>query len=215
MKKIIILSLLLSLPAGLFAYDSSVGLKTGVNLGWFSGSEWDDYIAYSESVTGISISEQPHVSFHIGAFGEIMFTDNLGAVVELNYSQYGQAWEYTYYGYSFDGKYYQDSIQIPLLFKAAQNKDRGVYLLLGPVINFLIGDMHFEESGAGYDYSSSVEPDNVVLWSVLGGLGYSWNLRFGRILFEARYSRNLTDAFDNGSFDINGIQILGGFSVSL
>jgi hypothetical protein len=47
--------------------------------------------------------------------------------------------------------------------------------------------------------------------SVTAGAGYEVALDTGELSFEVRYSRNLTDAFDDDPFDINSFQGLIGY----
>ena len=214
MKKFVVLvAVFLVLLPVLSAQTTYFGVKGGVNLGWFSGTNWDDYISGTEAFYGISIKEQAHIGLHAGIFMESMFTDNIGIVTELNYAQYGQDYEYSASGITFEGKYYINAIEIPVLLKIAAQPVGGFYGLVGPTIQLLQGDLQFEESGGGYSVSGSAAPDNSLVFGAMGGVGYGIEMQQGVLILEARYGFNLTDAFDaeNDPFDINALKLLVGY----
>lgn len=212
MKRIsLVLLTLVVLPALAGAQTVTVGAKGGLNLSWFSGSNWDDYIEATEAFFGITIDELPLASFVGGAYLEAMFAENVGVVIEASYTAYGQRYEYTAMGIAFEGQYRQQAVQLPLMLKLAAAKSGGVYAVAGPVASFLVGELEFEESGGGVSVSDSVEPDNPVVLGVVAGAGYEVALGGGELFFEFRYSRNLTDAFDDDPFDTNSFQGLIGY----
>lgn len=218
MKKIILLfavSLLL-LPA-LSAQTTYFGVRGGVNLGWFSGNNWDDYISFVEDFYGIAIEEKAHTALHAGIYMESMVSDTIGIVGELNFSQYGQDYEYSFAGITYEGTYYINVVEIPLLLKIGSGSGGGFYGIVGPTVNLLFGDLEFEESGGGVSVSGSTTPDNTIVLGVTAGAGYAVEMSNGVLSFEARYGRNLTDAFDaeNDPFDINGLKLLAGYGFRL
>ena len=199
------------LPVLADAQTITVGAKGGLNLSWFSGSNWEDYVDATEAFYGITIDERPRASFVGGPYLETMFAENVGVVLEASYAVYGQRYEYTAMGMDFDGQYWQRAVQLPLLLKLAAGRSGGIYAVVGPTVSFLIGDFEFEESGGGISVSDSVKPDNPAVLGVLAGVGYEVPLGDGELSFELRYGRNLTDAFDEDPFDINTFQGLVGY----
>ena len=218
MKRFIGLILLILLcSAGLTARELVLGVKGGVNLGWFSGNNWDDYVESAELYYGIDIEEQLHPALHAGLYLESMFSRNLGLVTELNFTQYGQDYEYSYAGEDFEGSYSINAIEIPLLLKIAAQPVGGFYGLAGPTIILLTGDLEFEESGGGVTVKGSDTPDNPIVLGLTAGVGYGFIINQGVLSLEARYGRNLTDAFDadKDPFDVNGFKLLLGYGFVL
>lgn len=203
----------LTLPVAASAQTVTAGFKGGISLGWFSGSSWEDYIEFSEQYSGISISETPYLSFAGGGYLEMMFLENVGIVTEFSYARLGQSYEYAYYGYTFEGSFTQDVLQLPVLLKLSTGRRTGVFLSFGPAFNFLLGDFEFEESGAGVSVSDSVEPDNTTVVAFLIGAGVDVEEGPGKLTVEARYGRNLTDAFDVDPLDTNAFQAFVGYGV--
>ncbi|MFO7781636.1 MAG: porin family protein [Spirochaetia bacterium] len=199
------------LPVLADAQTITVGAKGGLNLSWFSGNNWDDYIEFVEWYYGITIDERPRASFVGGPYLEAMFAENVGVVFEASYAVYGQRYEYTAMGMDFDGQYWQRAVQLPLLLKLAAGRSGGIYAVVGPTVSFLIGDFEFEESGGGISVSDSVKPDNPAVLGFLAGAGYEVPLGDGELSFELRYGRNLTDAFEEDAFDTNTFQGLIGY----
>ena len=217
MKKILLVLIPVVLASSLAAQSTVFGLKGGVSLGWFSGSNWDAYISAVEASYGISIQEKAHTALHAGLFLDSMLTQHLGLVAELNYTQFGQDYEYSYAGTTFDGSYSMSAIDVPLLMKIVVLPTGGFYVLAGPSVNFLLGDLEFEESGGGASVSGSQTPDNQIVWGAVGGIGYGFEMTHGVMNLEVRYGFNLTDAFDadKNPFDVNGLQLLVGYGVDI
>jgi opacity protein-like surface antigen len=209
---LIVLAIVL-LPALACAQTVTIGAKGGLNLTWFSGSNWNDYVDATEAFYGITIDERPCASFVGGPYIEAMFAENVGVVAEVSYAVYGQRYEYTALGMDFDGEYWQRAVQLPLLLKLAAGRSGGIYAVVGPTVSFLVGDFEFEESGGGISVSESVKPDNTTVLGFLAGAGYEVPLGDGELIFELRYGRNLTDAFDEDKnpFDSNTFQTLIGY----
>lgn len=207
---LIVLAVVL-LPALAGAQTLTIGAKGGLNLSWFSGNNWDDYIDFVEWYYGITIDERPRASFVGGPYLEAMFAENVGIVAEVSYAVYGQRYDYKALGMDFDGQYWQQAVQLPLLLKLAAGRSGGIYAVVGPTLSFLIGDFEFEESGGGISVSDSVKPDDTVVLGFLAGAGYEAPLGDGEISFELRYGRNLTDAFDDEPLDTNTVQTLVGY----
>jgi hypothetical protein len=199
------------LPVLADAQSVTVGAKGGLNLSWFSGSNWDDYIEFVEWYYGIAIDEVPLGSFVGGVYLETMFAENAGLVIEASYTAYGQRYEYSAMGMTFEGQYRQQAVQVPFMLKLAAGRSGGVYAIAGPAVSFLVGELEFEESGGGVSVSDSVSPDNPTVFGIIAGAGYEVALDTGELSFEVRYSRNLTDAFDDDPFDTNSFQGLIGY----
>jgi hypothetical protein len=201
------------LPVLADAQSVTVGAKGGLNLSWFGGSNWDEYVDATEAFFGITIDERPRASFVGGAYVEAMFAENVGVVAEVSYAVYGQRYEYTYAGINVDGQFRQNAVQIPLFLKFAASRSGGLYALVGPTVSFLVGDYEFEESGGGVTVSDSTTADNTTVLGFLAGAGYEVPIGAGELSFELRYGRNLTDAFDadKDPFDINTFQTLVGY----
>lgn len=199
------------LPVLADAQTITVGAKGGLNLSWFSGSNWDEYVDATEAFFGVTIDERPRASFAGGAYLEAMFAENVGIVTEIGYAVYGQRYEYTYAGINFDGQFRQNAVQIPLFLKFAASRSGGLYALVGPTVSFLVGDYEFEESGGGITVSDGMTADNTTVLGFLAGAGYEARVGPGELSFELRYGRNFTDAFDEEPFDINTFQTLVGY----
>lgn len=146
-----------------------------------------------------------------GAFLEAMLAENAGVVIEASYTAYSQRYAHEALGLHFDGQYRQQALQLPLMLKIAESRTGGVYAVVGPVASVLVGNMTVEESEGGITVSDTVAPDNPVVFGVIAGTGYEVDLGSGELSFEFRYSRNLTDAFDDDPFDINSFQGLIGY----
>ena len=218
MKRLIGMILLIVLcSAGLTAQDIVFGVKGGLNLGWFSGNNWDDYVESAEVYYGIDIKEQLHPALHAGLYLESMLSPNIGIVTELNFTQYGQDYEYSYAGIDVEGKYSINAIEVPVLLKIAARPVGGFYGLAGPTIVLLPGDLEFEESGGGVTVEGSQTPDNPIVLGLTAGVGYGFIMNQGVLSLEARYGRNLTDAFDadKDPFDVNSFKLLLGYGFVL
>jgi hypothetical protein len=203
-------------PTGAAAAQTvTAGVRGGVSLGWFSGSNWQDYVEASETAFGIDISERPLVSFAGNAYVETMFLRNLGVSVELGYAQLGQSYEYDALGSTVDGTYRQDAFQIPVLVKLSTGRRSGVFLTAGPAFNFLVGDLELEERGLGSTYEVSSEPDNRTVVGLLIGAGGDIEAGPGKVQLELRYARNLTDAFEVNPYDINSFRLVLGYGFFL
>lgn len=215
MKKVLFFFLVFVCVTPILMSQTVVGAKAGVSLGWFSGSNWDDYISSTEAAYGISISEKPYPALFVGGFVENMFNDNFGIVAELSYTTYGQKYEYTYSNTKYEGEYLQKSLQVPLLLKVAAQNTGGPYAIAGPTLQLLIGDTEAKESGGGVSVEGATEPDNTLIIGGLAGVGYGLSLDSGILSFEARIATNLTDAYDVDPFNINTFQIVVGYGFEL
>jgi hypothetical protein len=212
MKRISRLVLAIALlPVLADAQTITVGAKGGLNLSWFSGSNWEDYVDATEAFYGITIDERPRASFVGGPYLEAMFAENVGVVFEASYAVYGQRYEYTYLDIGVDGQYWQKAVQLPLLLKLAASRSGGIYAFVGPTVSFLLGDYEFEESGGGLTVTDSTTADNTTVFGFLAGAGYEVLIGPGELSFELRYGRNLTDAFDEDPFDTNTFHGLIGY----
>lgn len=210
-KVLVLMCVLLSLTVGGAVAQTVVGAKTGLNLNWYSGSNWDNFIASVEAIDGVPYDEAPAPTFHIGAFIESMFTDNIGIVLELNASSYGQAYSYpTIFG-DVDGTFRQSIVEVPVLLKLTGQPLEGFYVLAGASAQYLYTDLELREELLGAEASTTFAPDNDLVFGAL--IGGGWDIQFGsRGIFkiEGRYTRNITDDFDPALFDVNRFNLLVG-----
>lgn len=169
-------------PTASYANKSSsanFGIKAGLNV-----SEQRFKLDIADSPFNLETSST--TSFHVGVFGEFMFSDNFGLNAEILYSREGSKIGLDLDIDSFEFKQGLDYLNIPVLlkYKVAQNK---LALMAGPQFSFLLDDSIDLDANDGELLDPAYKSFDLGL--VLG-LEYEVVSRF---LVGARYNLGLTD----------------------
>ena len=221
---LVVLSVLFSLgmvlTADAHADGVRLGAKAAVNFGWFSGSDWDDFLDFLRSDPDITnVSNDTRIGFIGGVFAEVPLGPALAFQPELLIGSIGGA-------LSFRDQFFGDSVEItqratvlklPLLLKPKLPvaEHRSVYALLGPAPAVLLGDVKARVRANGFSDEASAAPDNRFVFSATVGAGYEHRFDAGAINLELRYNRTFSDIFDGDNTRINSINIFAGWGFDL
>ncbi len=215
---IVIVLIVLFLPSLIFAQNTLIGVKGGVNGSWYSGSNWDYLVDTTETDNTTTVDEIPAANILIGLYLETMLSRHIGIIAEVNYTRYGQDIEYPYMGYTVNSEFRQEVVEIPLMLKIAYSPFNGAYALIGASLQLPQSDLEIKHSVGGTSSEESIVTDNTMVYNVLGGLGYDLPFAKGGVLkLEGRYCRNLTYASDSKlyQFDVNALQLLIGYGFNI
>ena len=216
LSALMVLGVLVTQPAD--AQDRRVGVKAALNVGWFSGSDWDDALDFIALDPDISnVSNDSRVGVLGGLFAEIAVGTNLSVQPELLIGTIGGAYSYRAFGINFEGTVKATALKIPLLLKPKSpvGPNGSLYALIGPTPAFLLGDIEYQESGGGFSVSATAVPDNRFVFTGTLGAGYEHRLDTGALNIEIRYNRTFTNIFDNDNTRINSINIFAGYGFNL
>ena len=197
-----------------------LGAKLAMNVGWFGGSDWNDFIDFLDAHPEVgSAANETRIGVTGGGFLEAGFTPNFALQLELLIASVGGAYSYDLpaFGIDVDGTITATGLKLPVLLKPKVPVGRAgaLYLLLGPAPVLILGDVEYEESGGGFSVSASESPDNRFVFSATAGAGYEHTLGPGALGFEVRYNRTFTDIFDNDNTRINSVSFCLGYGFDL
>jgi len=86
-----------------------------------------------------------------------------------------------------------------------------VYLLFGPEAVIFLTDITTEETASGITTEVDVPPDKSVIFALAGGLGYEVRAGLGKLSFDVKYSRSLTEIFDDYDSHLQALTIMVGY----
>lgn len=218
MKKSFIVLMILIASGSVSAVEFTPGVSAGLNLGWFSGDDWDDMVDYFDA------SNDSKIGYSLGLFLDMAFTESFSIQPELNFTVSGG-------GVSADnlydadyGVYYDEELtetakilNIPLLFKfkipAGRNK---ISLFAGPLFGLLLGDIKVTDKVTVEGYGSDsadvdIEADNNFVFGFTLGGGLEFPMGNGKMFTDLRYSHTLTSFFDDDDTKANSIGINLGY----
>ncbi len=211
MHRALVLTALMVLAAapGILAQDIAIGGRIEPAVGWISGSDWADEIDFFDD----NFAGEPHrpaFSFSGGAVAAFGLAPGFALQVEVLISYLGGNYAYDFTGIAVDGKQRATLLQFPLLLKPRIETAAGdFFFLLGPTVGIFLSDVSIEESGAGITVGSDVEPDNQAIAGIVVAAGHEWDLGPGLLGVDLRYTRQLTDTFD----DFNSRQNVVGLGI--
>ncbi len=140
-----------------------------------------------------SISQSMHYSYQAGAVYRMVSEKYFGIQVEANYTQRG--WNERN-GYKRTLGY----VEVPFLAHITFGwRVFRMYVNLGPSVSFLAHENNVLEDGMMYQQKTPV--DNIVDYSIMGGVGFEFHTQAGVWSLEGRYSYGLGDIYNNSASD--------------
>jgi hypothetical protein len=211
-RSVFLAVLMLAVLFSVAAQDVSVtaGAKGGLNLGWFSGDDWDDFLDARDGDNGVG------VGLTFGGFVELGFSEQFAAQPEvLFFSQKGKV-------NSEDGGddvttvVRINTLQVPMLAKVLFPIDQGtLYGVLGPSLFLTVGDTKFTTTRDGDRSSNEDTPDNRLLFGLAIGAGYGYPVGAGELIGELRYTRVLSRYEEDFDTFGNTVSLLVGYGVPI
>ena len=223
----------LLITTSLFAMDIKTGGNIGLNGSANTGSDWQKPIKDS------GFSNEVKLGFEMGAFWEIPINDLFSVQPEINFllvragysgTDHREGFDgYTYTPYTVDIKFSQTLkiLEIPVLAKLNFGTKTKFFLLAGPIVEIILGDVttNWEENENTYsgffgytaydkhDYVSS--PDNRFILGGTVGLGFSIPTSEGRFILDLRYRTTFTKIFNNDNTMVNTVGLRIGYGVDI
>ena len=168
MKKIICLFTTIILFINGYA-QVSIGLKAGLNIA-------------NEKEANKTYSTAAKMGFCGGAFTNYKFSKNVGAQLEINYSEEGVKENFTSNSTEIKGVVSINRINIPLLFQ--YRTPVGLYFETGPQIGLLLSAKGVY-NGIKYDFKKNTQ---AILFSWCLGAGYKLDPLLKGLVVNARYA---------------------------
>ena len=198
MKKVIVAAMLFSLLFGainLFAQApttgiTSKGIKAGINMAKFTGSDADDAFGNDISMrTGLAA----------GVFITYSFSDLFAIQPEVYYAMKGSKSNYPYSeDLNIDLTEKLDYIEIPVLFKVmlAGGTSFKPNFYAGPEVGILLSAKAKGEAG-GTSFETDIK-DNIKStdFGLIGGVGTDIPMGNGKLTFDIRYDVGLAKVVD-------------------
>lgn len=181
MKNVITLLVMLLVGMQLQAQDWNFGVKGGINVASFTGTDVEDVF---EARTG----------FHIGGLTEVKFSENLRAQLELLYSTLGAKADVQIEEDEMlaETTFKLDYIAVPVLFK--YYPVWGLSFETGPQLSFETdSEMEFEMEGEEISLGSKDDAKSME-FAWIFGMGY--DLPYG-LMVQGRYFIGLSDVYDD------------------
>jgi|SRR6056297_686802 len=190
MKKLTSLLIVLFMTAAMVQYANaqspvSFGLKAGMNISNFSGSDFE-----YDAKTGVMVGATLDISLPAIPFG---------IVSGVNYTQKGAKVE----DESASGKVKLDYIEVPVMAKFQLGPPGPItpHFLIGPYIGFnMNAEAEFDDGGffVGSDISDFTKSTE---FGGVAAVGLDFNLGVTKLNAQARYSYGFTSVFEDDSDD--------------
>jgi len=209
MKRLILICVLcaLILPA-LEAQSESIGAKVGGGMAFFGGSDWLDGLDL------LGGNNEIRAGFTAGLFFNSETNEWFSIQTELMYSLLGGAFSY-YDPFLFDyvdSKITVTAMELAVLLMPCFRTEKGeVHIFAGPDLILVLGDISLEVKALGIAVSADIEPDNLVLFGIKGGIGSTRPLGKGALVTDFSYTRSLTEIFENDNTAVNGLLLTVGY----
>jgi len=220
MKKLgLTLLLLISIVYLLPSQELYIGPRIGMNIGWFGGGAWRDYIEDSQDTYGIAVAPLPNLGAVAGIGIENMLSKSVGLGAELFYTRYGHYYEYSHTNPDVKGGSWFDVLQLPAFLKIFFPTREGYYIygFLGPSALMVFGDLENDESDGGVSLAPGGSLDKQLLVGALGGIGFEFFMKRGTLLLEFRLTRSQELEAEDADvqFASNGFQMILGYGYRL
>lgn len=223
-KVFLTIVMFLLIPPIAVCSNSAIGFKGGINLGWFGGGDWENYINYYDD-TGSADAAIIRAGFSGGLFVTLGLFKYFSIQPEIFITNSGGNYTYTYLGAAVEGAESYTVLEIPVMLRPQLPVGPGnFYLEFGPDLVVIIGNGQIKEKVKGLGiFVGEIEPENRVVWCVTGGMGYDFQFRPGRYIYnrllkisiDVRYTRALTRMYDDFDQYQNRIAIMLGFGFVL
>ncbi|ORC34843.1 hypothetical protein B4O97_10925 [Marispirochaeta aestuarii] len=205
MKKIVVVLVMLSLLVLPALAQTSFGLKGALSDYSWTGDGWGDVQDYYEFMYGVEVDNEFSFGFSIGGFIEHKVSSTLAIQPELLFTlasmQYGDGDDWIRETWKM--------LEIPVYLKGLFPLDQGsFYIMGGPDLFYLLGDIEIDTSN---DTSSSDDDyDNNLLFGFAVSAGYEFQ---NGAFLGLKFSRVLTEYYDDTDLFIHGIGIEGGMKL--
>ncbi len=209
----------------IFAADLTLGVFGGINMGWGSGNDYDDMIDALEYGFGKASSEA-RMGFSLGLFLDIPISETFSIQPELQYTVAKVGYNFTDLNdlvledLEVEATETYNTLLVPILAKYKILAGKGkINIFGGPMIVLLLGDVKYKEE---YDYygdtdsfTDEFEPDKSLGLGFSVGIGYEVPMGNGKLVTDLRFSKTLTEFYDNYESGLNtfGFNIGYGFNI--
>lgn len=201
-----------------YAQQVRLGVKAALNLSWFGGSDWNDLVRDLDNLPGIDADNEVNVGFIGGVFAEFTVSPNLAVQTEILLGRVSGGVEFTDGVNTATITEKATVLKLPFLLKPKFDvgTDGALYLLVGPVPAFIIGDVELEVRETGFSTETIKDkPDNRFVFSATFGAGYERRFDTGALNAEIRYNRTFTDIYDDFETRINSVNFYVGYAFNL
>ncbi len=186
--------------------EFQIGAVAGANLFTFGGSDASNVTTRTAFYAGTALTIPLGQTFFIQP--EVLYSAE-GAKTSVVDSTFGM----------IEGTFKLAYVSVPVLFGLDLGRGgSGLRIYAGPVFNLSIA-CDLEATNQGNTASSGCKDLGLTAkGSTVGatvGAGIALRVGHGALTFDARYSRDLTDAFDGSNVRNQGISVGAGFSVPL
>ena len=202
--------IIIFIPNFLFS-QTYLGVKGGGNFGWYSGEDWRNHINAAEQTVGVEVTDSVVPIENLGIFLDAMIIEHFGFSISININAYGEDCIIGGNPY-LRMEYRQNVIEMPLLIKitTSTNIHGGLYLIAGPIMQYLFRDYEMKGTYFGETYSEEfLSSKNTFVFGLLGGIGFEIPSSNGLFKTDVTYGRNITRPSDTIVFPygiINSIQ---------
>ncbi|MBA7558069.1 hypothetical protein ES705_50858 [subsurface metagenome] len=77
----------------------------------------------------------------------------------------------------------------------------------------ILGDIEYEVKVLGLTFTVDIEPDNIFVFGIKGGIGYALPLGKGELVIDSSYTRSLTEIFEDDNTAVNGLMLTVGYQI--
>ncbi len=215
MKKQLVFILFLLSSTNLFSTDLFIGGYAGINLGWFSGNDWDKKIEYYKD-NYKNASNIFEGGFQAAVFLETAFSESFAIQPEIQFLVSSGGYEASDSGYYSEYTESVKSLFLPLLFKYKMTAGKGkLSLFAGPalavVLFNVVGEDNNTVNGVNLNYIGKYAPESRLGHGFAFGTGYERPFGKGKIITDIRYSKLFVSYFNNENTISNSVNINIGY----
>ena len=200
------------------AQPTRLGIKAAINLSWFGGRDWNDFVRDWDNLPGLDAYNQAIVGPSAGVFVEFGVTPGLAIQPEILLGSVSGGVEVTDDVDTLSITERATVLKLPLLLKRKFDVgiDGAFYLLAGPVPVLIVGEMRSTTRGTGFATEViEFEPDKRFVFSATFGAGYEYRFSAGALNGEIRFHRTFTDIYDDFEIRINNVNFYVGYGFNL
>ncbi len=197
------------LPASLFALDLSAGVMGGAGIDIFNGKDWKDGLDALGETNGLKLGLSASIFLNIGIM------KSLSIQLEAGYSLLGG--KRVDSSVDFYRRFSMNAIEIPVFLMPRFSLGSGKLIVFaGPDLIAVIGDVKLVDYQSGDIVGEgSITLNQTPLLGVAGGIGYTFPLRSGSLVVDAKYAQALTEMVTDTKLFAGGLLVRIGYAFKL